>query len=129
VVCFAGVKPVSGQPPGLSLTVADDGKGRLGKDGARLLPIRIPPTLSGYLNAAVILFGPTLAALIMTAAIEGKAGVRRLLSRLVLWRVGIQWYLFVPRVDHGAEQHDQRDAIRTAHELNNAHSICATFSK
>jgi hypothetical protein len=73
VVCFAGVKPVSGQPPGLSLTVADDGKGRLGKDGARLLPIRIPPTLSGYLNAAVILFGPTLAALIMTAVIEGKA--------------------------------------------------------
>jgi hypothetical protein len=54
----------------------------------------------------------------MTAAIEGKAGVRRLLSRLVLWRVGIQWYLFVFRVEHGAEQHDQRDAIRTAYELN-----------
>jgi uncharacterized protein len=45
----------------------------LGQDGAGLLPIRIPPTLSGYLNAAVILFGPTLAALIMTAVIEGKA--------------------------------------------------------
>jgi uncharacterized protein len=66
----------------------------LGQDGAGLLPIRIPPTLSGYLNAAAILLGPTLAALIMTAANEGKAGVRRLLSRLVLWRVGIQWYVF-----------------------------------
>src|SRR5579884_1357224 len=26
--------------------------------------------------------------------IEGAAGVRRLLGRIVLWRVGVQWYLF-----------------------------------
>jgi uncharacterized protein len=46
------------------------------------------------LNAAAILAGPTLSAFIMTATTEGRAGVRRLLGRYVLWRVGIQWYLF-----------------------------------
>jgi uncharacterized protein len=66
----------------------------LGQDGAGLLPIKIPQAASGYLNAAAILAGPTLAAFIMTATIEGRAGVRRLLGRLVLWRVGIGWYLF-----------------------------------
>jgi membrane protease YdiL (CAAX protease family) len=30
----------------------------------------------------------------MTAATEGRVGVRRLLGRYVLWRVGIRWYLF-----------------------------------
>jgi uncharacterized protein len=66
----------------------------LGQDGAGLLPIRIPPALTGYLNSAAILLGPTLAALIMTAVTEGSTGVARLLARLVLWRVGIQWYVF-----------------------------------
>src|SRR5215213_3670140 len=67
----------------------------LGQDGAGLLPIKIGQAASGYLNAAAILAGPTLAAFIMTATTEGRAGVRGLLGRLVLWRVGIQWYLFV----------------------------------
>jgi membrane protease YdiL (CAAX protease family) len=31
----------------------------------------------------------------MTAAMSGKAGVRRLLRRCVLWRVGLRWYLIV----------------------------------
>jgi uncharacterized protein len=66
----------------------------LGHDCAGLLPIRIPPPLAGYLNAAAILLGPTLAALIMTAATEGSVGVARLLGRFVLWRVGIQWHQF-----------------------------------
>ena len=66
----------------------------LGQDGAGLLPIKIPQAASGFLNAAAIVAGPTLAAFIMTATIEGRAGVRRLLGRLVLWRVGIGWYLF-----------------------------------
>jgi membrane protease YdiL (CAAX protease family) len=30
----------------------------------------------------------------MTATTEGREGVRRLLARYVLWRVGIRWYLF-----------------------------------
>ena len=66
----------------------------LGEDGAGLLPINISQTASGYLNATAILAGPTLSAFIMTATTEGRAGVRRLLGRLVLWRVGLRWYLF-----------------------------------
>jgi hypothetical protein len=66
----------------------------LGEDGAGLLPINVSQTASGYLNATAILAGPTLAAFIMTATTEGREGVRRLLGRLVLWRVGIRWYLF-----------------------------------
>jgi membrane protease YdiL (CAAX protease family) len=66
----------------------------LGEDGAGLLPIKLSDATSGLLNAAAILAGPTLAAFIMTGATEGSAGVRRLLARYVLWRVGIQWYLF-----------------------------------
>ena len=65
----------------------------LGQDGAGLLPIKIGQA-TGVLLAAGILAGPTLSAFIMTATTEGRAGVRRLLGRLVLWRVGIQWYLF-----------------------------------
>lgn len=34
-------------------------------------------------------FGPTFAALIMAGRMEGKAGVRRLLGRLKVWRVGL----------------------------------------
>ena len=39
-------------------------------------------------------FGPAVAALVVTAATAGKPGVRRLLRRLVLWRVHPGWYLF-----------------------------------
>jgi membrane protease YdiL (CAAX protease family) len=39
-------------------------------------------------------FGPSLAALVVTAATAGKPGIRRLLRRIVLWRVGVRWYLF-----------------------------------
>jgi membrane protease YdiL (CAAX protease family) len=38
-------------------------------------------------------YGPTLAALIVTGVIAGWAGIRALLSRLLIWRVGVQWYL------------------------------------
>jgi uncharacterized protein len=40
-------------------------------------------------------FGPSVAALVLTAAIAGKPGLKRLLQRLVLWRVPVGWYLFV----------------------------------
>jgi membrane protease YdiL (CAAX protease family) len=39
-------------------------------------------------------FGPSLAALVVTAATAGTPGIRRLLGRIVLWRVGVRWYLF-----------------------------------
>jgi hypothetical protein len=66
----------------------------LGQDGAGLLPFKFSHAASGHLLTAGIIAGPTLSAFIMTATTEGRAGVRRLLGRLVLWRVGIQWYLF-----------------------------------
>jgi len=39
------------------------------------------------------LFGPALAAIIMAAVTAGKAGVKALLHRVVLWRVGLPWYV------------------------------------
>jgi membrane protease YdiL (CAAX protease family) len=45
------------------------------------------------LVATVFTLGPTTAAAIVTAAVEGRTGLRRLLSRVVLWRVGFRWYL------------------------------------
>jgi membrane protease YdiL (CAAX protease family) len=61
--------------------------------GAGLLPFRWPVPFA--VSAAVIPFaGPFLAAFIMTGSTEGRAGIRRLLRRIVLWRVGLQWYLF-----------------------------------
>jgi uncharacterized protein len=65
----------------------------LGQDGAGVLPIRIDPGLVGYLNAAAILAGPALAGFVMAGVTDGRAGVRRLLARLVLWRVGVRWYV------------------------------------
>jgi membrane protease YdiL (CAAX protease family) len=46
-------------------------------------------------NVAGLVLGPTLAAFVVTAATEGREGVRRLLRRILLWRVGLRWYLFV----------------------------------
>jgi CAAX protease family protein len=68
----------------------------LGEDGARVLPpgLSVPTSAARLLLAAGILAGPSLSAFIMTATTEGREGVRRLLGRLVLWRVGIPWYLF-----------------------------------
>ena len=57
----------------------------LGSQG--LLPFRLPVLLwipMGY--------GPTFAALIITGAIDGKAGIHILLRRLLIWRVGLSWY-------------------------------------
>jgi uncharacterized protein len=68
----------------------------LGKDVAGLLPINLskaPGWVSLAFLSAAILAGPTLSAFIMTAMTEGREGVRRLLGRFVLWRVGIRWYL------------------------------------
>jgi membrane protease YdiL (CAAX protease family) len=39
--------------------------------------------------------GPAPAAFIVTGIIDGKAGVKQLLRRMVQWRVGIRWYLIV----------------------------------
>lgn len=39
-------------------------------------------------------FGPTLAALALTAAVSGRAGLRRLVGRALRWRIAPRWYAF-----------------------------------
>ncbi len=56
--------------------------------------LNVAPSVFGVLGIAGLL-GPGLSAFIMTALTEGGAGVRRWLRRIVLWRVGLVWYLFV----------------------------------
>ncbi len=55
-----------------------------------LLPFQTPPIF-----VVVAAFGPTLSAIVLTALIGGgKSGLRGLLSGLLVWRVGIRWYVF-----------------------------------
>jgi membrane protease YdiL (CAAX protease family) len=58
-----------------------------------LLPFGVPDRSVFFISALWVFLGPTLAAFIMTGMTEGRAGIRRLLSRYVLWRVGLRWYL------------------------------------
>jgi membrane protease YdiL (CAAX protease family) len=40
-------------------------------------------------------WAPSISAIILTGYLTGRSGVRLLLRRILIWRVGIQWYLFV----------------------------------
>lgn len=40
-------------------------------------------------------YGPTIAALTITAYLQHRDGIRRLLSKLLIWRVDLRWYAFV----------------------------------
>ena len=40
-----------------------------------------------------MLAGPSVAGLLMTGIVDGRTGFRKLLSRLLKWRVGFGWYL------------------------------------
>src|SRR4029077_4811247 len=66
----------------------------LSEDGVGLLPYKLGHTASGLFNTAAIFLGPTVSAFIMTATTEGRAGIRRLLRRIVLWRGGVLLGLF-----------------------------------
>jgi uncharacterized protein len=62
-------------------------------DGASLLPFSWP--IPFVVAAAAAPFaGPCLAGFIMAGVTGGRAGIRRLLRSIVLWRVGLGWYLF-----------------------------------
>jgi membrane protease YdiL (CAAX protease family) len=39
------------------------------------------------------LAGPSIASLLVTSLVDGRAGLRELLSRLLKWRVGARWYV------------------------------------
>ena len=64
----------------------------LSEDGAGLLPYRAP--IGFYTTLAIASFGPFLSAFLMTGITEGRMGIGHLLRRIVLWRVGLRWYLF-----------------------------------
>ena len=64
--------------------------------------VMIPQALysQGILSASIpeifeILIGwsPAIAAIIVSAVIAGRAGVRELFQRFLIWRVGLRWYL------------------------------------
>jgi uncharacterized protein len=48
-------------------------------------------TLATFVVLAM-LAGPSVAGLLLTGLVDGKAGLRELLSRLLRWRVGARWY-------------------------------------
>lgn len=65
----------------------------LSQSGIGLLPYHLPSFLVN-LSPGVPL-GPTGAAFLLTALLEGKPGVIRLLKRYLQWRVSLKWYLLI----------------------------------
>jgi hypothetical protein len=51
-----------------------------------------PLYLAGMATAPIVGFGPFLAAMIVVATTEGRAGVGELLRRMLRWRVAPRWY-------------------------------------
>ncbi|WP_232662664.1 CPBP family intramembrane glutamic endopeptidase [Pseudonocardia sp. TRM90224] len=69
----------------------------LSADGLGVLPYRLPELLGdtqllGLMPGAYL--GPLTAAFVVTAATEGREGLRQWRSRLVRFRVGWRWYAF-----------------------------------
>ncbi len=72
-ISWGGILLVIGGPGGIPGT---------SKQVERLFPI-----------ALLALFaGPSVAGILMTGLVDGRAGLRELLSRLLRWRVGTRWY-------------------------------------
>lgn len=71
----------------------------LAQNGLSVLPYTVPalgPVPPAYWFAVLAaIAGPTLASFTVTAMTGGKAEVRQLLRRYMLWRVWIRWYLLV----------------------------------
>ena len=65
----------------------------LGQDGLGLLAYSVPFWLYVVLFLAASFSGPTVAAFVMTAVLEGKPGLKNFLRRYIQWRVGWRWYL------------------------------------
>jgi hypothetical protein len=53
-----------------------------------VIPFRLTLSGSGLFLTLFVAYGPTIAALIVTGLTGGRAGIGRLLGRLLIWRVG-----------------------------------------
>jgi membrane protease YdiL (CAAX protease family) len=67
-----------------------DGLGSYG-----LIPFRLTLNGPGLILVLLMSYGPTFAALIVSWASEGGAGIRTLFGRLLPWRAGLHWYVLV----------------------------------
>src|SRR5262245_63814491 len=83
----------------------------LSDDGAGLLSFRGPIGVSAAIAMASFV-GPFLSAFIMTGITQGRAGIGHWLRRIVLWGVGVWWYLFVlSSEEHTSERHSLRSFV------------------
>jgi membrane protease YdiL (CAAX protease family) len=64
----------------------------LGRDGLGIFPYEVPEALYVILFILGAFLGPTLGAFLVTNALDGKEGRRKLLRRYGQWRVGLPWY-------------------------------------
>jgi uncharacterized protein len=67
----------------------------LAQNGLGVLPFLVPDIAMLLLFIAATLAGPTLAAIVVTAATGGRPGLRQFFRRYVQMRVGLRWYLLV----------------------------------
>jgi membrane protease YdiL (CAAX protease family) len=67
----------------------------LGKDGLGLFSYSVPMAIYIILFLLSSFSGPTLAAFVVTNAIEGREGMRKLFRRYGQWRAKARWYFLV----------------------------------
>jgi uncharacterized protein len=65
-----------------------------GEYGLSYLPFEVPKGVDFLLVQLSAYTGALLAAILVTAAIDGRDGVRSLRRRIGQWRVGVRWYVF-----------------------------------
>jgi uncharacterized protein len=69
--------------------------GVLAQNGLGVLPFMVPDVAMLLLFIAATLAGPTLGAIVVTAATGGRPGLRHFFRRYVQLRVGLRWYLLI----------------------------------
>jgi hypothetical protein len=67
----------------------------LARNGIGLLPLRVPDIAMMVVFILATLAGPTLGAIVMTAAIGGRQALRAFFRRYIQVRVGLRWYILV----------------------------------
>jgi membrane protease YdiL (CAAX protease family) len=63
----------------------------LGPGGFSATPLQFQKAAIPYAVLAMVL-GPSVAGILLTGLVHGRAGLREFRSRLLKWRVGIRWY-------------------------------------